>query len=277
MAIKPQRAGTCGTSCGLNQTKPFTVASYDDFVNFDARGAICKTEFHMPHAAPTQEWFWSKLKAPNLIKIRRPSASSSPAFKWYTTPRAALFGAILQEEGQCCGPNANCSATNVGQQCDCPLDVPLHPDRVEKPLGFGQYDGDGCAETEPYTPTGGNVTLSRLNFEPSDNYCGVTTDVPGTTCDSSDPVCTKGSNGKICDNHLVPQGICVPGCRLADPRTGLIDLAHAFRGCPKQFECLADNECHVCGSIGEATCTTGQVVPGGPCPISGVPSGGQCV
>jgi hypothetical protein len=270
MALKPQRAGSCGGSCGLNQTKPFTVSSYDDFVNFDAHGAICKKEFHMPHAAPTQEWFWSKLTAPNLIKIRRPTVSSSPPFKWYTTPRAALFGAILQQESQCCGPNTSCSVTNVAGQCDCPLDVPLHPDRVEKPLGFGQYDGDGCAETEFYTPPGGNVSLSRLNFEPSDNYCGLTTDVPGTSG-------TKGSNGMICDNSLVPQGICVPGCRLADPRTGVINLAVPSRGCPKQFECLTDNKCHVCGSIGAAICTTGQVDSGAPCPFSGTPSGGQCV
>ena len=86
MTIGAQPAGTCGTSCGGNNDAPFTVQSYDDFVAFDAHGAICKREFHMPHAAPTQEWFWSKHP---YITIRGPSTSTTT----YTTPREAFFGA----------------------------------------------------------------------------------------------------------------------------------------------------------------------------------------
>ncbi len=96
----------------------------------------------MPHAAPTQEWFWSKHP---FITIRGPSTATAS----YTTPREAFFGAILQQEARCCGPGfypssstKQCSLTHdatvdpfapVDTNCDCPLDVPLHPERVEFP------------------------------------------------------------------------------------------------------------------------------------------------
>ena len=66
--------------------------------------------------------------------------------------------------------------------------------------------------TEVFTKTGGGLA-SRLNFEPSDNYCGLPKDIPQP---SNTPIPdTRGTNGQICDNSVVPQGICVPGCRLA--------------------------------------------------------------
>ncbi len=290
MTIGGQPVGTCGTSCGANNDTPFAIDTYDHFVAFDAHGAVCKQEFHMPHAAPTQEWFWSKHP---YITIRGPGSATST----YLTPREAFFGAILQQETKCCGPafygssTKHCSLTNtssvdpfapVNTACDCPLDVPLHPDQVELPdplppfaplLPKKGYDGDGCAVTEVFTKPGGGLA-SRLNFEPSDDYCGLPKDIlqtTGTTIPN-----TRGTDGQICDNSLVSQGICVPGCRLADPRTGVVNLTTPFRACPKAFECRVDNKCHVCGSIGEALCTTGQLGVG-PCPISGSPIGTKCM
>jgi hypothetical protein len=269
MAIKPQPTGTCGGPCmeGNPPSARFTVDSYDEFVSYNTHGAVCKQEFHMPHDQPGQEWFWSK----NLIKIRNTSFTSvtlgGAGLKTYASPRAAFFGGITQIEG---------SENKSGG--DCPKGDPVaHPDQVEK-AQIG-YDGDGCVQQQPRScPMGSPCDLT--NYPASDQYCGGLAD-PGTLCPVSDPGCTAGALGMVCEAARVPQGVCELGCRIADPITKMADLTKPFRGCPKFYECVpgqlnsTHDACSACGNVGQPTCTTGQIAPltgqTAACPYTGHP------
>jgi hypothetical protein len=286
MAIKPQPTGTCGKGCsvGGTGTPRFTVDSYDAFVAYDTHGAVCKHEFHMPHDQPGQQWFWSK----NPVSIRNTSFTSiilggggsmGAGLKMYATPRQAFFGGIAQIEGPCDCGGGSCSA-HCASGGDCPIGPAEHPDRVEKPEVF--YDGDGCIQQRAQSCTQGSP-CDFTDYAGSDQYCGGLP-VPGTLCPVGEPTCTAGALGMVCEAAEVPQGICELGCRIGDPSTMTSTLSNPFRGCPKFFECVAGlpgsthDACAACGSIGQPTCTTGQIAPlsgqTAGCPYTGHSSGG---